>query len=304
MATRADSPYVPCPLPDLDVKVWREELPRLLKALQWWNKRAPRGKDWLPRLVGRLFHARLQNCCLRTKHGTLMAMEPACLDVYVHMLNHRRTGSEEVLDTCRACLSSGQVFYDVGANVGYISIELARIFGGQVAVVSFEPQPLLAQNIAASAALNALRNVTVFDLMISDRAGEANLYLGSHAIHASAVPRTSGAKPMRRRTATIDEMVETGAIPAPDVMKLDVEGGELAALRGAAKTIAEHRPHIVFESDENMQRFGHTRRDLVNAIRAAGAYDFYCIRGLKADLVELDQASMSPEYTDILAKPG
>lgn len=268
-----------------------------------WNKYVPRGKGWFPRLVGRLFGRKLKNHYIRTKHGACLAIEPSSLDVYVYMLNHGRVWNEPVFDACKAFLSNGSVFYDIGANIGYISMEMAKVFGDKVSVISFEPQPLLAYIIALSSKLNGFENVKVFDLMIGESRGEANLYVASHSIHASAVTREKNPTCIRRRISTIDEMVETGSIPPPNVIKLDIEGGELAALSGATKTIASCRPHIIFESDENMERFGFTRKDVLDVIKATGSYDFFFIGGTNCRFIKLEEPNLSSGYTDIIAMP-
>ena len=134
------------------------------------------------------------------------------------MLNHGRTWNEPVFNACKAFLSSGCVFYDIGANIGYLSMEMAKIFEDKVSVISFEPQPPLAYVIALSGRLNGFENVKVFDLMIGESRGEDDLHVGSHSIHASVVPREKSSTRIRRQIRTIDEMIEDGSIPPPSVI--------------------------------------------------------------------------------------
>ena len=287
---------------DFDKNAWSEDMPVSIVLAKLWNKYIPRGKGWFPRFIGRLFGKQLKTY-IRTKHGAYLAIEPYSLDVYMHMLNHGRTWNEHVFDACKSFLSDGCVFYDIGANVGYVSIEMARIFEDKLSVISFEPQPSLARIITLSSRLNEFKNIKVFDLMLGDSEGEGELYVGSHSIHASSVTRQRGAACIKRKITTIDKMVETDLIPPPNVIKMDIEGGELAALSGAKKTIATYRPYIIFESDENMDRFGYTRKDVLNLIRAAGAYDFFFIRGVNEDYVPLEDVNVVLDYGDILAVP-
>ncbi len=298
-----DNYYLPYSCGDITNTPYSENSPIALSIAALWNKWAPRGKGALPRLLGKLFGATISNSYISTKYGAYLAIEPSSLDVYVHMINHGKTWNEHVFDACKKFLKNGDVFYDIGANVGYMSIEIATIFKDQVEIISFEPQPLLAHAIALSSKLNEFNNLYVFDLMLGEKRGEADLYIGSHSIHASAVAREKHSVRIKRPVATVDFMVETGCIPPPNVIKLDIEGGELSALSGARKTIASYRPHIIFESDENMERFGYSRKDIMDQIKRMGPYDFFFISGINCEIIEFKEENSSLRYSDILAKP-
>ena len=292
--------YKHCLCQNFNKNDWNENMPISIIIAKLWNKYIPRGKGWFPRFIGRLFGKGLKTY-IRTKHGASLVIEPYSLDVYMHMLNHGRTWNEHVFNVCKSFLSDGCVFYDIGANVGYFSIEMSKIFEDKLSVISFEPQPSLARIIALSSRLNEFKNIKVFDCMLGDNEGEGELYIGSHSIHASSVAREYGSKCIKRRITTIDKMVETNLIPPPNVIKIDIEGGELAALYGAKKTIATYRPYIIFESDENMDRFGYTREDVLNLIKTTGNYDFFFICKENENCVPLEDINMV--YGDILAVP-
>src|SRR5436190_21304843 len=72
-------------------------------------------------------------------------------------------------------LRPGDVFYDVGANVGFLSLIAARIVGPDGHVYSFEPMPEIARAVGRNAALNGFDNVTVVEVALADLAGEAVL---------------------------------------------------------------------------------------------------------------------------------
>ncbi|MCX7113659.1 MAG: FkbM family methyltransferase [Proteobacteria bacterium] len=298
-----ESKYLPCSCCNINIDSYSEDMPLILVIAKLWNKYANRGKGFVPRFFGNLFRETLNKIIIRTKHGARLAIEPSSLEVYTHMLNHGNTWNEHVFDACKTSLGNEGVFYDIGANVGYMSIEMAKIFGEKVSVIAFEPQPLLAHAIALSSKLNKFENVKVFDLMLGETIGEANLYVGSHSIHASGVAREKNSTCIKRSVTTIDYMIEASLIPPPNVIKLDIEGGELAALSGARKTIISYRPHIIFESDENMERFGYTRNDVINLIKTMGIYDFFFISGTNCELIECANDNSSFAYSDILAKP-
>lgn len=94
-----------------------------------------------------------------------------------------------------ASRSSGKkaFFYDIGASVGYISIEMASVLK-KGRVIAFEPQPALAENVVRSARLNGFDHLDVFQVMLGDKPGDSALYVGSHSIHASAMAREAGSQ--------------------------------------------------------------------------------------------------------------
>ena len=279
----------------------KDDISVAVRLAMLWNKYIPRGKGWFPRFIGKVAGKHLRNYMI-TKHGAILAIEPMGLDVYVHILNHGRTWNEYILDACVSSLSKGDVFYDIGANIGYVSIEIAKLFNDQIRVVSFEPQPELSRIIGISAELNGFKNVQVFDLMLGFEEEETDLYLTSHSIHASAVPREKKYRLIKRKITTIDGLVDSGMAPPPKVIKMDIEGGELKAFLGAKRTIAKYQPCIIFESDTNMRRYGYERSDILSLLKGLGPYSFFFLSS-NGEYIPITELNIADDYSDILAKP-
>jgi len=278
---------------------WQSAHSIAFDAARLWNKYAPRGKGAVPRLIGKLFENRLK-VFITTAGGARLAVTPSSLDVYVHISNHGGLWNEHVFQTCASLLIPGDVFWDVGANVGVMSIEMAKRFQGRVQVYSFEPQPVLSRAIAISAFVNRFGSLTVYDVMLGEMDGETELFVGSHGIHASARPRENRSRRIARRVVAIDSLMQSGEVMPPNVIKMDIEGGELSALRGARLLISKHKPHIVFEADENMKRFGYEREDVLRFLAACASYNFYFIQQNGA-LIPLTSSNLNAPYSDILA---
>ena len=97
-------------------------------------------------------------------------------------------------------------------------------------------------------------------------------------------------------------VVAAGDIPPPNVIKIDVEGGELAAFRGAESTLRRHQPQIVFESDENTPRFGYTRREMCGFLAGLAPYRFLKIEPAGTGFFPLSPDSdAAADPADILA---
>ncbi len=285
---------------------WSEDVPWTVQLLRLWSRKAPRGRAALPSFVGGRL---LQNhrLVLRAASGARYAVEPSDLGTYFAMLNGGVRYPSHVLDVCRAQLRLGDVFYDVGANVGHVSIQLGCHFRGAVDIVSFEPQPGLAHRLAVSAALNKLPSFQVFDVLLGDHEGSAELFLTKTSAHASLVARDPTARPVSRQMVTIDSLVSAAVIRPPSLVKIDVEGAEMQVLKGARRTLEVHRPLLVLEADSNMGRFGYGKKDLFTFLRSTGDYRFFdVVRGADgrlSRLVALRDAGES-RHDDILATPS
>ena len=126
--------------------------------------------------------------------------------------------------------------YDVGAHVGTYSLLAASRVGPDGHVFAFEPLPRNLGYLERHLALNGVENCTVMDVAVSSEAGHAAFDESVHPAmgHLGA----TGGRVITVRTVVLDDLVARGAIRPPSVIKLDIEGAEYEALRGAST-----RPH-------------------------------------------------------------
>jgi FkbM family methyltransferase len=152
-------------------------------------------------------------------------------------------------------LRPGSVLYDVGANVGFMTLIAARMVGPEGHVYAFEPIPEIARALAQNAARNDLANVTVLELALSDEAGEAVLRIPdvNQGAHLARVADHVAADELTVRTAVLDDLVAERGLRPPTLVKLDVEGAELLVLDGARRTLEAHRPVLVIELHDTQE---------------------------------------------------
>jgi FkbM family methyltransferase len=152
-------------------------------------------------------------------------------------------------------LRPGMVFYDIGANIGFFSLLAARLVGPQGRVVAFEADPEVATRLREHIARNNFLWITAEQQAVwseaitvsfarTDPATSPDRGLG----HVVAAP--SG-DTIQVTATSLDDYTRNGV--APDFLKCDVEGAEVAVFRGAQRLLAEKRPGILCEmhSDEN-----------------------------------------------------
>jgi FkbM family methyltransferase len=171
-------------------------------------------------------------------------------------------------------LVPGDIFVDVGANVGFFSLLAARAVGPDGHVYAVEPVPENIEAIHANARRNHFTQITVVPVAASDSVGTALLTLTEHpggAALASAERPPDTIGEIEVETATLDSLVDEGRILPPSLVKIDVEGAEEPVLEGMTATMRTHAPTLIVEvdgpDDETMQA---KRAGVVEQLARAG----------------------------------
>jgi FkbM family methyltransferase len=160
----------------------------------------------------------------------------------------------ELREIMRTVLPTGGVAIDVGANVGWHTLLMARLVGAHGRVLAIEANPSICEQLMRNVGLNRLAQVDLIPVAVAD--SETTLdFCGPSAddpASASGHVVSDAAKGMgsiRVAARPLDAIVSEKQIERLDLIKIDVEGFEWPALKGGEKTIAKFRPHILFEFD-------------------------------------------------------
>jgi FkbM family methyltransferase len=151
--------------------------------------------------------------------------------------------SNQALTRFLEFLHAGDVAYDVGAHVGYYALCAALKVGERGQVVAFEPLPLNITYLRKHLRLNDVRNVRLIEVGVTDTNGKARFHSGLGTGRGYLAENGDYVVDV----VSLDELCGSGKIPPPDVIKMDIEGGETKALRGARDILLHHRP-VVFVS--------------------------------------------------------
>lgn len=135
----------------------------------------------------------------------------------------------------------GDVVYDIGAHVGYYTLVAARAAGPAGHVHAFEPLPLNQRTLQGHLRMNRIDNVSLLTCAVSDAPG----VLRFDPAGGTGRGRLSTRGTLEVPVVRIDDLVEQGLLRPPALIKMDIEGAEAAALRGALRTLREHAP-VVF----------------------------------------------------------
>lgn len=177
-------------------------------------------------------------------------------------------------------IKEGDVVYDVGANTGLYTLFAAKACpDGEV--IAFEPYPPNLDLLKQDVARNQLQNVEIVDVALSDSVGniefsqpsEDDVGYGSSSIEADESEAT-----IEVPTTTGDQLIADGEIPAPNVIKIDVEGSEPLVLEGLEKALSAPSCRTVYcevhlpgvDKRPSVEDFGSSAEDIENRLREFG----------------------------------
>jgi FkbM family methyltransferase len=148
--------------------------------------------------------------------------------------------------------SPGQTVFDVGANIGYISLALAKAVGQSGCVVAFEPLPANLARLRSNMALNpAGRRVEVVGAAVGAQAAQELFMVhesgGMGKLQASQGRNAEYETTLTVEVVTLDDWIAESDGPPPELIKIDVEGGEAAVLEGMSSTLTNDRPPVLIE---------------------------------------------------------
>lgn len=157
-----------------------------------------------------------------------------------------------------AKLKQGEVFFDIGANVGYYTILGSRIVGSRGRVFAFEPVTRNLAYLHQHAVLNKASNVTIVPAACSDTVSLRIFSAGPNFAtgHISdKIGMETGAIDSEYPvpTVTVDRIAELMGV-SPNVIKIDAEGAELSVLKGAQATLRSAKSKIFLSTHSDALR--------------------------------------------------
>jgi len=161
------------------------------------------------------------------------------------------TAEPEVQKVLQMIVRPRSVIYDIGANVGFLSLVAAQIAGPAGCVCAFEPLPDNFRQLERNAQINGFKRVKAKNVAISDCDGLAPFLVSRSPTWGklASVPGEASDQIGKTEVATfrLDSIVTIDQLPLPHVIKIDVEGAEAQVLDGAIETIRRARPILIIE---------------------------------------------------------
>ncbi|WP_231969342.1 FkbM family methyltransferase [Mycobacterium sp. E735] len=187
---------------------------------------------------------------------------------YFRVVDHG--GETEYLAAMLRDLQNDDVFFDVGANVGLVALHAAQI----CQTIAFEPDPSFKHRLEVNAGLNPDRSFTLEPIAISDSDSTVLLYTdGAAGNSPSLVHQRGESDSVSVPARSLDSLLDEGRLPRPTVIKLDIEGAEILALRGAKQLLTgPERPRALFIEvhDTFLPGFGSSPNEVYALLREFG----------------------------------
>ena len=176
--------------------------------------------------------------------------------------------------------------YDVGANCGWFSLELAARFPNAT-IHAFEPVQDLFHDLKQNLDLNKFENIKTFQFGFSNQNTKAQIYYdpmnSAHTSLASTIDSHCDEKLTDIDLKTLDSFAT--AETKPDFIKIDVEGAELLVLQGAHSLIHKHQPIFFLEMVRKWTKhFNYHPNDLIHYLNE---YDYSCYKILENNKLKL-----------------
>jgi FkbM family methyltransferase len=179
-------------------------------------------------------------------HQIMLWQKPFYLDPHdtLEMARQKENYEEKTTAVFKQLLRAGDVVADIGANIGFFTVLAATLVGDSGKVFAFEPEPnfynLLQKNIAAG----DYKHVVPSRKAVSEKSGEGYAFFDSTVLpngtDASAQkPKTSSAPRLDVEAVALDDFFRNQR--GPNLIKMDIEGGEGSVLQGAKKLLGDNR---------------------------------------------------------------
>lgn len=182
-----------------------------------------------------------------------------------------------------------ETFVDVGANVGSYSLRIANDYRNKgVRVIAIEAHPENYRALCRNIEINGFKNVKAINMAVSDHKGIVTMYERFHIenrvrsdfyslcdtfLHENNFIRPDG-KSLQVEGDTLDSILANNEV---DVMKIDIEGAEVLALKGAANTLKQLRKIVVEihgDNSEQVKQILQTHNLKLQIIRVMGRVSY------------------------------
>jgi FkbM family methyltransferase len=192
-----------------------------------------RWEDWKLAKFGEFQPERVSAEMARIKYGSgeTFSMGPPTHFADMACSRHELPTLVACLNICAGILR-GAVAWDVGGNAGFYSAVMGHLTGVSGKVYAFEPVPSTFAFMCENLRTAACTNVTPVNLALSDQDGQLPISFDPSDNQVSSLEVKAGDRSADVRVARGDRLVESGECEAPAMVKMDIEGHELKALRG------------------------------------------------------------------------
>jgi FkbM family methyltransferase len=173
------------------------------------------------------------------------------------------------------CVGKGMTVLDIGAHVGYYTLQAAVRVGPEGRVHAFEPMSKNFKRLLHNVEINSFHNVTANRYIVHERSGKMSIIPGDpRNPGGSSLPSVDADHGSPREiveSITIDDYADENGLREIHLAKIDVEGSELHVLRGMKRVLERNSPRLLIEFSEGaLQAHGGSSSELLDFLRGFG----------------------------------
>jgi FkbM family methyltransferase len=198
-------------------------------------------------------------------------------------------------------IKKGMTIYDIGANIGALSLQFSKRVTASGSVISFEPSPINFKHASKNISLNNFKNIKLVNQGLGNEVSSA-MICNVNPNNRGMLRILPGTKniPFEKEEVqinTLDNLMNSEGFLPPDIIKIDVEGYEFKVLDGAHDTLVKYKPILFIELDDNnLQEQNSSANELVSLLKSLG----YTIRKAITDKDVTEKDNFSNCHFDIL----
>lgn len=201
-------------------------------------------------------------------------------------------------DMMENLVADGDTFFDIGANIGWYSINIATSRRA-TKVYCFEPIPKTHKSLSVNLELNTVPNVIAHNFGFSSQAGEFPFYYypeGSGNASSVNVTGRADVECVQCKVLTLDDFItETGT--QVDFIKCDVEGAELLVFQGGIKTITRDKPVVFSEILRKWSaKFNYNPNDIFSMFKDQGYQAFTVKENYLVKFFEMNDSTIETNF--------
>lgn len=189
-----------------------------------------------------------------TKHPTT---EAHGLKYYIHSYDPGISKELAIYHIHEPCVTSlfkdyvkeGMYVVDIGSNLGYYALLAATLVGPRGRVLAIEPEPNNCGLLTINAQTNHIQNIEIIQYAVGSRDGMGKFYITEASNTGSLVASVTGKiiSSIRVKTRKLDSMLKEYNFPKVNLIRMDIEGGEIDAIKGMQDTFKKYKPAILAE---------------------------------------------------------
>jgi len=203
---------------------------------------------------------------------------------------------ESELKFIKKSINKGDVFIDIGANIGIHSLFASNLVGEKGKVISFEPFSINYNSLIKNISLNNSRNIVLEKLAISAKESLVNIFYNckDYNFGMASSYLTNYTNSEKVKSTTLDLYLKNKSFDRIDFIKLDIEGGEYPALLGMENILKKYHPILLVEIlDNNTLTQSDNEENIISFLKNIGYVKYFIKDSGELSLIEKNNSRMN-----------